>query len=70
MTNRVRNMWAVKLCFCLSMLTVLATCFTVSAYTQINSNYRANITMLLDNLLQNYDNKIRPDFGGKLFGKI
>lgn len=28
-------------------------------------NYQSNVTLLLDNLLQNYDNKIRPDFGGE-----
>lgn len=30
-------------------------------------NNHANISELLDNLLQGYDNSIRPDFGGKHF---
>lgn len=60
-------MCAVKFYFCLLMSTVLKIYITGISSTQINYNYQTNITVLLDNLLQNYDNKIRPDFGGKFY---
>lgn len=31
------------------------------------TNNHKNISSLLNNLLQGYDNSIRPDFGGKIF---